>query len=386
MVHVVIVSRIYAPEVAAAAGILASWARAFRDNGCEVTVVTSVPPRGTMTDDPPAIVVRRAPVLRDRQQYVRGYLSYLSFDVPLVFRLLFARKADLYVVEPPPTTVAAVRMVAALRRTPYAVDSADLWSDAAAMVTNSRLVLTLLRWVEVWGLKGARHLFAAHDPLIARFRELGIHTGATPIGFGADVEAFTYRREPLPATPVFVYAGTYSEWHGAGIFIEAFAEFLPRHPGSRLRFIGNGQERAVLTARVTELGISHSVTFEDPIPPRELAPILAGATASLASLKPGQGYDYAFTTKVYSSIAAGCPVIFTGVGPTVPFLKNAANPDAGVAVAYDAERVEAELERASNHPVEQSARERLSTWAKSEYSLASVAERVVSTSLSLTAK
>lgn len=386
MVHIVIVSRIFAPEVAAAAGILASWARAFRDRGCDVTVITSVPPKGITIDDPPGIAVRRAAVLRDRRQYVRGYLSYLSFDIPLFFRLLFGRRVDLYLVEPPPTTVAVVRVVAALRRTPYAVDSADLWSDAAAMVTNSRLVLTLLRWVEVWGLKGARHLFAAHEPLIARFRELGIGTASTPIGFGADAEAFDYRLQPVPDPPVFVYAGTYSEWHGAGIFIEAFSTLLSRHPGARLRFIGNGQEREVLKARAVKLSIADAVSFEDPIPPRELAPILAGATASLASLKPGQGYDYAFTTKVYSSIAAGCPVIFTGVGPTVPFLQNATNPDAGVAVPYDAARVTAELERASRHPLQQGARERLSTWARSEYSLGSVAERVVSASLSLTAQ
>ena len=41
------------------------------------------------TNDPDGIRVRRAPVLRDKQQYVRGYLSYLSFDVPL-FVVVFA--------------------------------------------------------------------------------------------------------------------------------------------------------------------------------------------------------------------------------------------------------------------------------------------------------
>jgi glycosyltransferase involved in cell wall biosynthesis len=382
IMHVVIVSRIFAPEVSAAAGILASWARAFRNRGCEVTVITTAPPRGMTADDPDGVRVRRAAVRRDRQQYVRGYLSYLSFDIPLFFRLLFARHVDLYVVEPPPTTVAVVRVVAALRRTPYVVDSADLWSDAAAMVTKSRLVLWLLRRVEVWGLKGARHLFAAHEPLITRFRELGIGTPSTAIGFGADTEAFQYHGQASPNPPVFVYAGTYSEWHGAGIFVDAFAEFLPRYPGATLRFIGNGQEREALRARAADLGIAQAITFDNPIPPAELSPILAGATASLASLKPGQGYDYAFTTKAYSSLAAGCPVIFAGVGPTVPFLRNAENRDAGVAVDYDVAAVNAELERAATHPLGQDARARLSTWARSQYSLEAVAEPVVTASLS----
>ncbi len=379
--HVVIVSRIYAPEVSAAAGLLTSWAREFHERGCEVTVVTTDPPRGMAIDDPEGVRVRRAPVLRDKQQYVRGYLSYLSYDIPLFFRLLFSRRADLYVVEPPPTTTAVVRVVGWLRRTPYVVDAADLWSDAASMVTSSKIVLGLLRRVEIWGFRGARHLLAAHEPLIARFRELGISTPATGIGFGADTGSFRYGGETPPSPPVFVYAGTHSEWHGAGIFIEAFARFLPGHPGAMLRFIGNGQEREVLRERADELGLSHAVTFDAPIPPVELAPILSGATASLASLKPGQGYDYAFTTKAYSSLAAGCPVIFTGVGPTGPFLRGATNPDAGVAVDYDVAAVTAELERAAAHPLPSEARARLSDWARSTYSLDAVADRVVSVSL-----
>ena len=382
MMRIVIVSRIYAPEVSAAAGLLTSWARAFRDRDCQVTVVTTNPPRGMIVDDPDGVRVRRMPVLRDRQQYVRGYLSYLSFDIPLFFRLLFAHRTGLYVVEPPPTTVAVVRVVAAIRRTPYVVDSADLWSDAAAMVTKSRLVLGLLRRVEVWGLKGASHLLAAHEPLIARFRELGINTPATGIGFGADTDAFQYGGQTPPNPPVFVYAGTHSEWHGAAIFLDSFAQFLPHHPGARLRFIGNGQEREALRARAAQLGIAEAVSFDTPIPPAELSPILAGATASLASLKPGQGYDYAFTTKAYSSLAAGCPVIFAGIGPTVPFLREAENPDAGVAVDYDVAAVTTELERAATHPLDPSARSRLSTWAHSKYSLDVIAEQVVSVSLS----
>lgn len=379
----VIVSRIFAPEVSAAAGILRSWAVALREAGLGVTIITTAPPRGMPISDPEGIRVRRAPVIRDRQQYVRGYVSYLSFDVPLFFRLLFARRADLYVVEPPPTTIAVVRVIGWLRRTPYVVRAADLWSDAAAMATRSKLVLSLLRRVEVWGMRGAAYLFAAHAPLVARFREVGIDTPALAIGFGADTGAFRFEPQPKPAAPVFVYAGTHSEWHGAGIFIEAFAGLLPRHPGARLRFIGNGQERAVLRARTQELGLGESVEFSPPIPPAVLSPILSGATASLASLKPGQGYDYAFTTKVYSSIAAGCPVIFAGVGPTGPFLREAGNPDAGVAVDFDVTQVREAMEHAIAAPLPDPARARLSEWASSTYSLDAIAQTVVECSVGL---
>ncbi len=64
--RVVIATRIFAPEISAASGILRVWAEEFRDRGCEVTILTAAPPRGAVIDDPPGIDVRRAPVKRDR--------------------------------------------------------------------------------------------------------------------------------------------------------------------------------------------------------------------------------------------------------------------------------------------------------------------------------
>jgi len=380
--RVTIVSRIYAPEVSAASGLLTSWAEAFRDRGADVTVVTTTPPHGATIDDPPGIRVKRAWVLRDRQQYVRGYLSYLSFDVPLVFRLLFARKTDLYVVEPPPTTVAVVRIISILRRTPYIVDAADLWSDAAALATRSTLVLKALRRVERFALQGAARSLVVHQVYADRMRELNIATTTTVIGFGADTGTFVYRGESVANEPLFVYAGTYSEWHGAQIFVEAFARLLPTHPHARLRFIGNGQERDALRTRIQELGIEHAATVETPISPAELAPILAGATASLASLKP-DGYHYAMATKVFSSLAAGCPVIFAGGGPTAPFIRDASNPDAGRAVEYDVDAVVEAMRQAATAPLPASARAALSTWTHHEHSLAAIARVVANEGLGL---
>lgn len=112
-----------------------------------------------------------------------------------------------------------------------------------------------------------------------------------------------------------------------------------------------------------------------------LAPILAGATVSLASVKPGQGYDYAFTTKVYSSLAARCPVIFAGTGPTVEFLNNAENRDAGVALEYDIAATAAVMSAAAVSPLPPPARVELSRWAAKRYSLRRIAKLVVDESL-----
>lgn len=376
--RVTIISRIFAPEVSAASGLLLSWARAFRDRGHEVTVVTTRPPAGvdsSEVDDTPGITVRRSWVLRDRQQYVRGYLSYMSFDLPLFFRLLFSRKADLYVVEPPPTTLAVVRIVGALRRTPYIVDAADLWSDAAALATDSTFVLRALRAVERFGLQGSRCNMVVAQVYADRMREIGVRAPSTVTGFGADTETFTFVPKPQADPPHFLYAGTYSEWHGAGVFVEAFAKALPSIPGARLTFIGNGQERDRLRELAASLDIADAVEVLPPAPASTIAVMLSESTASLSSLRP-DGYHYAFTTKIYSSLAAGCPVIYAGEGPTRDFFSTVENSDAGVVVPYDAEAVAAAMIDVARSPLDAERRASLSAWARSRFSLSAVAERV----------
>lgn len=378
--RVVVVSRIFTPEPAAASFLLHAVAESFAAKGHEVVVLTTTPPRGLADRPIEGVRVRRAPVWRDRQGYVRGYVSYLSFDVPLLFRLLFSRRADLYFVEPPPTTGAVVRVVGALRRTPYAYDAADLWSDAAGLVTSSSLVLGALRAVERFALRGAAHAFAISQGLVDRMRQIGVGTPATPVGFGTDTEAFRYTPQDLPRTPVFVYGGSYSEWHGAEVFVEAFSAVRAKHPEARLLFIGNGSEKPRLQAMVDERGLG-GVDFREPVAPEELSGILSAATASLASLRPGGGYDYAFTTKVYASLVSGCPVIFAGTGPTGPFLReHGAGHPVGVALDWDADAARDAMLAAADAPLPQVQRTALADWAAERFSMSAVADVIVAES------
>jgi glycosyltransferase involved in cell wall biosynthesis len=279
--------------------------------------------------------------------------------------------------------VAVVRVIAALRRTPYVVRAADYWTEAAELIVSSSLIIGALRRLEAWGLRGAKILFAAHDPLIARFREVGIATRAVPIGFGADTKDFHYGGQEPPQPPVFVYAGTYAEWHGAEIFIEALADVVKEHPGARLVYYGNGENRDGMRSRARELGIEGSIDLNGPIPPAELSPIIAAATASVASLAPVAPNEYAVATKAYSSLASGCPVIFAGVGPTAELLSDSGHPLAGVAVGYDVGAVTVAMNAAADAPLTSDARAELAAWSSREFSLAAIASTVVDESLAI---
>lgn len=375
--RVVIASRIYAPEPAAASFALENVASAFADAGWEVRVITTRYRDAPHHEEADGVSVRRAPVVRNAAGYVRGYVSYLSFDIPLFFRLLFMRRTDLVYVEPPPTTGAAVRVAAWLRRTPYLYDAADIWSDAAVTTTDNRVALRALLAGERFAMRGARHAVVVAEPYAERMRALGISTPTTVVGFGADTTSFNYLPADAATSPLFVYGGSYSEWHGAEIFVDAFALFTVSHPDARLLFIGNGSERERLVQLAAERGIADAVEFRDPVAPLELAAVLSTATASLASLTPG-GYDYAFATKVYSSLAVGCPTLFAGAGPAGTFVnKAAASVAAGIAVAYDATAVADAMEALAATPATDDERRALSVWTREHHSLRAVGERVV---------
>src|SRR5690554_2010065 len=127
--RVLIVSRLFPPEVSAGAFRLGALARSLVRHSLTVRVLTTTPPSQAPTSpDAAGVDVRRWPVLRDAGGNVRGYLQYMSYDVPLFFRLLFTQ-FDVVVAESPPTTGLIAAVVAWLKRRPLVYYAADVWTD-----------------------------------------------------------------------------------------------------------------------------------------------------------------------------------------------------------------------------------------------------------------
>src|SRR5690554_6895004 len=221
--HVVVATRIFSPEPAAASLRLSALVDELVARGHRVTVLTTTAPEQDRYQPPPGVEVKRWPVLRDGDGYVRGYLQYLSFDVPLALRLLGVRGADVVVVEPPPTTGLVAAVVMWLRRTPFVYYAADVWSDAVVSAGMSGLVAKVLRALERRVLRAAQAVLATSAGVVKRVRALDAQ--ATEVGNGVDTTVFT---PDGPAAdhprPYLVYTGTASEVHGADVFTRAMAQ------------------------------------------------------------------------------------------------------------------------------------------------------------------
>jgi len=366
-----IATRLFTPEVGAAAFRLQALADGLVAEGLGVEVLSTKPPQsaGPCHDTVP---VRRWPVLRDSGGNVRGYVQYLSFDVPLFFRLLLSR-ADVVVSEPPPTTGLVVAVSSMLRRRPYVYYAADIWSDALQAMNVGGPVHKVLRAIEGLVLRRARAVIAVSDGVadqVASFevpRER-IHS----VGNGIDMGTFVPEgpvADPA-ARPYFVYTGTMSEWQDAGIFIKALAS-LPEDV--ELRFFGQGSDEEALKA-LAERTAPGRVHFGGVIPAEEAARWIRGAAAAVVSIKPGQGYDFAKPTKIYAAAACGTPVLYAGSGDAARLVA-----DGGLGVASDftpdavAEAMRSVLDDASFGSTQ--SREGRVAWVRENASLAAAGRR-----------
>lgn len=364
---VTLATRTFTPEPTAAALRLGALVRSLVSSGASVRVLTSrlapsvardgaraasrplgssqstrrgnaaVPGRGPTAGGEGAdlVEVRRAPVLRDRTGAVRGYVSYLSFDLPLVGRLLTGARPDVVVCEPPPTTGAAVRVACAMRRVPYVYYCADVVSDAASAAGVPGVVVRGVAALESFALRGARRVIAVSAGVSRRARELGARdVTVVPNGVRVPGEIAAGYPDSFPrcSGPVFVYAGTVAPWLAPEVFVEAFERARGRLGDARLVFVGQGSGWEDLAERASAVA---GVQMIPAVSANEADRWMARATATLASLRPG-GYDYAYPTKILASLAQGTPVIYAGPGRAARDVEEAG---LGVACGLDADEV-----------------------------------------------
>jgi glycosyltransferase involved in cell wall biosynthesis len=241
------------------------------------------------------------------------------------------------------------------------------------MTGAPRFVARAVRALERWAVRGAAAVISASDGFSERMRELGYGDRIVTIGNGVDTTLFGPGSERARLDhPYLLYAGTASEVHGAGIFLEAAATLLPDVPDLRLVFAGQGSDRADLERRAAELGPG-VVRFEARLTPAEVSRWIRGAAATLASVRP-EGYHRAMASKIYASVACGTPVLYAGRGPGREF---ASRDGVGWAVEYDVVSVAAAMREALARPRDDRERRRLARWAAENVSLAAVGRRGV---------
>jgi glycosyltransferase involved in cell wall biosynthesis len=369
----VIASRIYAPEPSAASFRLEALAKAFASRGIDVEVLTTTYP-GALDTNEGRITVRRSRVFRDKAGYVRGYAQYLSFDIPLFFRLLMCKRPDVVICEPPPTTGIVVRVTCALRRIPYVAYAPDLWSDAMESMQVPGVIRAGVRALERSVYAGAKLALSVLPEISHRLEKWMPTSRIATVGNGIDTAEYSANGHAHSMDNAYLlYAGTASEFQGASIFVEAFALVAKQRKGISLVFLGQGSEFEEIRERAQEIGAGR-VAVLDRVPAAEAAQWLRGATATLVSIKPGLGYEFALPTKIYASVACGTPVIFAGEGAGRELVEE---NNLGWAADYEPHAIATSMLAAVDARSAASNRAKLADWARENASLDRVGNRAV---------
>jgi glycosyltransferase involved in cell wall biosynthesis len=193
---------------------------------------------------------------------------------------------------------------------------ADIWPDIGIRMGRVKpgLAMSAMRWLERFGYRksdavalttpGARRQISERFPEI---RTAVLSNGVDTNMFRPDLrnEAVRRRFGVSPDDFLVGYIGLHGFFQGLTVVIDA-AEKLRSIRRVKFLMIGDGVEKDQLIGDAKKRGLTN-VTFVDPMPKKEIPPILASCDASvipLAVALPGT-----MPSKIYEAMAAGVPVL-----------------------------------------------------------------------------
>lgn len=203
-----------------------------------------------------------------------------------------------------------------------------------ALMANRRpMILEFHSLRDLTGAKGmltqyvcwrARHIFvlanAAAQQLIARFqlspaKVETLYNGVNVQAFDPDCcnGAEVRHRLGITSQHVVGYAGTFHNWQGVHILIDAFPTVLARCPDVTLLLVGDGPEKAALQSRVGLLGLSDQVIFTGAVPSDQVAPHLAAMDVVAIVRPPTTETNSSVPLKVLEAMSMAKSVVVTPV-------------------------------------------------------------------------
>lgn len=143
-------------------------------------------------------------------------------------------------------------------------------------------------------------------PLKRPERSVLIHNSADPLDFGPPLL-------PTPRPPYrplqLVYHGTLTALYGLDIAIRGVVEARAQGTDVQFSILGDGPQRPELVALVARLGAGGVVTFEPPLPPKDLPARLRLADAGLVPTRLDGMTRYSLSNKLLDYVHLGIPVL-----------------------------------------------------------------------------
>jgi len=187
---------------------------------------------------------------------------------------------------------------------------------------------------ESWAVRNSDLVVSVSDVLAKLRLQQGAKTAVT-IPNGVDFASFANAGTSKTRKPYLLYAGTLQEWSGLHVAIKAMPSILKSVPAARFRIIGRGISEAELKSLARQVHVEASVDFLGPKDRAELPGLYGECSIGMATFPDIELMRYSSPLKVPEFLAAGLPVVSTGVDGTKHVLEKSgaclfveANPEA----------------------------------------------------------
>jgi glycosyltransferase involved in cell wall biosynthesis len=248
----------------------------------------------------PALAARPYRTHRMRLPFEKGPLFYASFNIALLFQLLF-RRTDL-LLSNDLDTLPANYLASKIRRSMLVYDSHEYFTEVPELVNRPR---TKAVWERVERMLVPRlsHAFTVSQAIASAYAsKYKVHFEVIrnlPLLEEQETEALSH-------PPVILYQGSVNLGRGVDVAIRAM-EYLE---GAVLTIAGTGDVLEGMKALVEELGLSDRVKFLGRVPFAELKAITRSASIGISLEEDlGLNYRYALPNKLFDYIHAGVPAL-----------------------------------------------------------------------------
>lgn len=326
-IEVRLLSEYFHPEPASTAQLMTQLAVGLQQRGFSVEAYTAQPTyQGQDKQTLPAeetyrgVRIHRLPTTQlDKSRFVQRVINWVTFCVPLFFRLFFAsstsRSVNLIVSTPPVLPVVGW-LLNRLRGQPYVVIEYDVYPDVAVrlgLVSKDSLLVRLWDSVNRIVLRRAAGVVALDDnmkKLLVEKLGAGARDAVRVIPNWEDPEFIKpvdksknefARQHGYHEQMTLLYSGNHGLHHDLETIVDA-AERLQYRP-ARFVFIGDGAKKEDLQRKVDRAQLSN-VDFHPYQPLERLPETLTCADVSIVS-EHRRLQGVSVSCKIYSSLAAG---------------------------------------------------------------------------------
>ena len=323
-----------------------AFARALRDRGHEVRVLTGFPnyPGGNLypgysirpfhREHIDGVTVYRVPLYPSHNRStIRRALNYLSFALSAaVAAPIVGKGVDVaYVYHPPATISIPALALRIFRRVPFVYDIQDLWPDTLAstgMVTNRFALSAIDRWMNLV-YRSTAGLLVLPPGFKKRLIERGVPAAKVEVIYNWAPEAPRSTTDSeQPWRTAFenrfsvVFAGNMGKAQALDGVLDAAAIVAKNDGDTQFVFIGDGVEMGHLQQVAVTSGLTNTL-FLPRMSFSEIADVFAKADALLVHLRDDPLFAITIPSKTQAYLAAGKPILMAMTGDAADLVEQA---------------------------------------------------------------